>query len=262
MKKKKENNHCGKGFMNKWVEKWLKVYLKCYINLILFYRNVYPPQSFDFTTFQSFNLPQYVPINRHPALIDYIEELILDTLSKLTHIYRFSVCIINKQNDLCIEKYVLDFGELQHVNKNDQVITETEVFDEFRSSLNSLILHLEKMPKINDNSVTFEVTINAVELELGHKLDTRKNVDNSEEKLEVERDSNWVKCQEDANLPDEDTSAFQHPKIKLFSLVGCDVGPLIIHQFSEKLISSGDDKILDGVYSQYEEGESIFGSMS
>ncbi|CAI4064386.1 Rev7p SKDI_09G0310 [Saccharomyces kudriavzevii IFO 1802] len=246
--------------MNRWVEKWLKVYLKCYINLILFYRNVYPPQSFNFTTYQSFNLPQYVPINRHPALIDYIEELIIDVLSKLTHIYRFSICIINKQNDLCIEKYVLDFGELQHVDKDDQGTTETEVFDEFRSSLNSLIFHLEKLPKINDDSVTFEIAINAVELELGHKLDRTRKIDNLEEKLEVERDSNWVKCQEDANLPEE--NAFQSPKIKVSSLVGCDAGPLVIHQFSEKLISGGNDEILNGVYSQYEEGESIFGSLS
>ncbi|EJS43346.1 rev7p [Saccharomyces arboricola H-6] len=245
--------------MNKWVEKWLKVYLKCYINLVLFYRNVYPPQSFDFTTYQSFNLPQYAPINRHPALIDYIEELILDILSKLTHTYRFCIGIINKHNDLCIEKYVLDFGEFQHVDEDDQIITETEVFDEFRSSLNSLILHLEKLPKINDDSITFEIAINVVELELGHKLDRTRKVDNLEEKLEIERDSNWIKCQEDANLPGG--NAFQSPKIKLSSLVGCDVGPLIIHQFSEKLICSGNDEILDGVYSQYEEDESIFGSL-
>ncbi|AJR48593.1 AFH_G0026480.mRNA.1.CDS.1 [Saccharomyces cerevisiae] len=244
--------------MNRWVEKWLRVYLKCYINLILFYRNVYPPQSFDYTTYQSFNLPQFVPINRHPALIDYIEELILDVLSKLTHVYRFSICIINKKNDLCIERYVLDFSELQHVDKDDQIITETEVFDEFRSSLNSLIMHLEKLPKVNDDTITFEAVINAIELELGHKLDRSRRVDSLEEKAEIERDSNWVKCQEDENLPDN--NGFQPPKIKLTSLVGSDVGPLIIHQFSEKLIS-GDDKILNGVYSQYEEGESIFGSL-
>lgn len=117
---------------------------------------------------------------------------------------------------------------------------------------------MEKLPKVNDDTITFEAVINAIELELGHKLDRNRRVDSLEEKAEIERDSNWVKCQEDENLPD--SNGFQPPKIKLTSLVGSDVGPLIIHQFSEKLIS-GDDKILNGVYSQYEEGESIFGSL-
>ena len=226
--------------MNKWVTKWIKIYLKCFINLILFHRNVYPSVSFDFTTYQAFNLPQFIPINRHPDLQEYIEELILDVISKLTHIYRFCICIIDKENGLRIEKYVLDFGEFQHQQSNEQdddVINETEVFDEFRSSLNSLISHLEKLNAIKDDAVSFEVVINAIDLELGHR--GMENIKNLDAKLGYDRDINWTKAHEDENLPEEtEHVGLYKPKINMTSLVGCDVGPLIIHQFCERLTLS------------------------
>ncbi|CCD23428.1 Rev7p NDAI_0B03940 [Naumovozyma dairenensis CBS 421] len=255
--------------MNKWITKWLKIYLKSYINLILYYRNVYPSTTFDFTTYQTFNLPQFTPINRHPQLQSYIEELILDLLSKLNHIYHISLCIINKSNEICVEKYVLDFGEFKHIttttnnarddgddDEDNQILSESEVFDEFRSSLNSLISHLEKLPKIKDNMVTFQIVINAVELQLGHHPHyslNHESINNENELLQFDRDVNWVKCKEDENLPKYDYTTTRNnnnhelnqPRIKMSSLVGCDVGPMIIHQFSERLILraslNGDD---------------------
>ena len=106
--------------MNKWVYKWIRVYLKCYVNLILYYRNVYPRESFDFTTYQGFNLPQFTPVTRHPGLQDYIENLILDLLTKITHIYKISILILDQQYDICLEKYTLDFTEFKHLKSRSK----------------------------------------------------------------------------------------------------------------------------------------------
>lgn len=126
--------------MNGFIEKWLKIYLKCFVNVVLYYRNVYPSESFDWTTYQAFNLPRYIPINRHPGLQKYIEELVVDVLGKLPHVHRFNLLIVT-QEDVCVERYVLDFGEFIHDTASIEV-HETQVFDEFRSCLNSLISKL------------------------------------------------------------------------------------------------------------------------
>lgn len=257
--------------MNKWLNKWLRVYLKCYINLILYYRNVYPQTTFDLTTFQGFNLPQYIPINRHEGLQKYIEELITDLISKLNHIYRVGICIIGGKDGYCIEKYALDFGEFQHFSDKEKeerqmsLIKETDVFDEFRSSLNSLISKLEKMDKIVDNSVTFEIVINTLEMNLGHGVvDTITNRED-DETVQFERDTNWVKMKEDENLPNpemvknalaeedgiivsqpEHRSQIQRPKIRMTALAGCDIGPFVIHNYIEKLVM--DTEATYGVY--------------
>ncbi|CCF60242.1 hypothetical protein KAFR_0J01780 [Kazachstania africana CBS 2517] len=235
--------------MNKWIAKWFKIYLKSYINLILYHRNVYPANTFTSTTFQAFNLPQFVPINRNPSLQSYIEELIDDLLSKLSHIYRINICINDAVTNLCLEKYVLDFSEFKHV-ENDSMPAEGEVFDEFRSSLNSLISKLEKLRQIKDGSVVFEIVINAIELELGHS--TTSFTTDKKEMMAFDRENNWTKCQEDENLPKEDYEAgnFQ-PKIKMTSLVGCDIGPFIVHNFYETLISG--NAILSSIYMDNDE---------
>lgn len=248
--------------MNNWVEKWLKIYLKCFINLVLYHRNVYPSSTFDLTTFQGFNLPQFLPINRSKVLQDYIEELILDILDKLPHVYLVSLCIIDCKDDLCIEKYCLDFGEFRHAqagidadNQRDSMpLKETDVFDEFRSSLNSLILQLERLPSIRDEAVTFEVTLNTVDLGLGHGVIDTVGHRDTDEVLQFERDTNWVRLKEDERLtshsrsvsrdgevtgevlPDETTQ----PKIKMISLVSCDLDPLVIHSYVELLLTSDD----------------------
>ncbi|CAB4253258.1 similar to Saccharomyces cerevisiae YIL139C REV7 Accessory subunit of DNA polymerase zeta, involved in translesion synthesis during post-replication repair [Maudiozyma barnettii] len=247
--------------MNKWIKKWLQVYLKCFINLILYYRNVYPKTTFDLTTFQGFNLPQHLPINRNDTLQNYIEELISDIIGKLNHIYRVGICIMNIKNDYCIEKYVLDFGEFKHyTDKSEEenstsLLRETDVFDEFRSSLNSLQSKLEKMDSIKDEYVTFEVVINTLEMNLGHGVvDTITN-EEVDQTLQFERDTNWTKMKEDDNLPNlrpkelsmleddgiivsqpEHLSQFQKPKIRITSLIGCDINPFIIHNYIERLI--------------------------
>ena len=257
--------------MNKWINKWLRVYLKCYINLILYYRNVYPETTFDLTTFQGFNLPQYIPINRDETLQNYIEELITDLISKLNHIYRVGICIIDSKTGYCIEKYALDFGEFQHFSDKEKeerqmsLIKETDVFDEFRSSLNSLTSKLEKMDKILDNTVTFEIVINTLEMNLGHGVvDTITNRED-DETLQFERDTNWVKMKEDDNLPNpemknnvsaeddgiivsqpEHQSQLHRPKIRMTALAGCDIGPFVIHNYIEKLLM--DSAATEGVY--------------
>lgn len=221
----------------------MKIYLKCFINSILYHRNVYPAASFDITTYQAFNLPQFTPMNRHPEVQDYIEELVLDVLSKLVHIYGLSVCVVTKEDDICIERYVLSFDEFRHVD-DVGTLTESEVFDEFRSSFNSLTAHLEKLDPIRDDTVVFEVIINTMELELGHLPQGRERLKSKEDKLEFERETNWTKCDEDEGLP-ENIGVIK-PKIKMSSLVGCDVGPLIIRNHCEKLLVS--DSSLNNVY--------------
>lgn len=238
--------------MNIWIEKWIKVYLKCFINLILYQRNVYPAASFDLTTYQAFNLPQFTPVNRHPQLQQYIEELILDLLGKLLHIYGISLCVIVKDTGICIERYVLRFDEFEHVDDNVGVLSEAEVFDEYRSSLNSLIAHLEKQPPIRDDTVTFEIIANTLEMQLGHRPGEMKPIRTQYDQLTFDRDVNWTKCDEDEGLPDpEESKGIYKPKIKMTSLVGCDVGPLVIRNHSERLMVTDDS--LDKVYANTQE---------
>ncbi|QLQ78920.1 hypothetical protein HG537_0B02680 [Torulaspora globosa] len=238
--------------MNIWIEKWLKIYLKCFINSILYHRNVYPIDSFDITTYQAFNLPQFTPMNRHPEVQEYIEELVLDILSKLVHIYGISVCLVTKDDNICIERYVLSFDEFRHVD-DVNTITESEVFDEFRSSFNSLTAHLEKLDRIRDDTVEFEVIINTMEMELGHGNRDIERLRSQKDKFEFERDINWTKCDEDEGLP-ENIGIFK-PKIKMSSLVGCDVGPLIIRNHCEKLLVS--DNSLNNVYVTSQSGNGL-----
>ncbi|QLL31406.1 hypothetical protein HG536_0B02690 [Torulaspora globosa] len=241
--------------MNIWIEKWMKIYLKCFLSSILYHRNVYPAASFDITTYQAFNLPQFTPMNRHPEVQDYIEELVLDVLSKLVHIYGLSLCVMTKEDNMCIERYVLSFDEFRHVD-DVGTLTESEVFDEFRSSFNSLTAHLEKLDPIRDDTVVFEVVINTMEMELGHLPQGRERLKDKEDKLEFERETNWTKCDEDEGLP-ENIGVFK-PKIKMSSLVGCDVGPLIIRNHCEKLLVS--DNSLDNVYLT-SQGSNVLGSL-
>lgn len=217
--------------MNKWVHKWVQVYLKCYINLILYYRNVYPSESFDLTTFQGFNLPQFIPMTRHPGLQQYIEDWIQDILTKLTHIYKLSILILDQSYDIVLEKYVLDFSEFKHLE--DTNLNETEVFDEFRSSLNSLINKVGTLPHVKDNTVTFNFMINSVYMELGHGKDVGWNLTNQDQLQKFENDTNWTR------VHDEDKQNFvnvkEKPVIKMISLIGCDIGSLIIHNYMELL---------------------------
>lgn len=217
--------------MNGFIEKWLKIYLKCFVNVVLYYRNVYPSESFDWTTYQAFNLPRYIPINRHPGLQKYIEELVVDVLGKLPHVHRFNLLIVT-QEDVCVERYVLDFGEFIHDTASIEV-HETQVFDEFRSCLNSLISKLEKLPSIGPNKVTFSATLDAVSIGLGHSVHAVKTVQGRQM---LEQSVNWTKCKADTFANTFETSQEYKPKIKVTSMVGCDIGPMVIYQFMERLL--------------------------
>lgn len=202
-----------------------------------------------------------MPINRNEKVQAYIEELIIDLIGKLNHIYRVGICIIDIKNGFCIEKYVLDFGDFKHYTdsvEEDRVssmLAETDVFDEFRSSLNSLLSKLEKMDNIKNGAVTFEIVINTLEMNLGHGIVDTMIDKEADQTLQFERDTNWTKMKEDENLPDpqpkdmsrleddhiivnqaETLSQFRKPKIRMSSLIGCDINPFIIHSYIEKLV--------------------------
>lgn len=229
--------------MNKWIQKWIKVYLKCYINLILYYRNVYPSESFHLTTYQSFNLPQFVPITRHPGLQGYIETLILDLINKLTHVYQISLLVIETESNICLERYYLDFSDFKHTSidsdtddDNEQPgLNENEVFDEFRSSLNSLINKLETLPKFKDDSVTFDIMINVVNMELGHGQGVGWNLATQEQLTKFENDTNWTKCHNEDDENYNNLIGEEPPTVKMISLVGCDLGPFVVHNYMEVL---------------------------
>ncbi|SCV05475.1 LANO_0H08306g1_1 [Lachancea nothofagi CBS 11611] len=214
--------------------KWLRVFMKSYINVILYYRNVYPKESFDWMSFQAFNLPRHLPMNRHPELQTYIENLISDVLLKLDSIRHFNLRIVKLDDGTCVERYALDFNEFRHEEVSD--LLETQVFDELRSSLNSLIARLENLPQIKPASVSFEIVIDSMGLSLGHKMN---RVQNSKERQIQEQDSNWVKCSEEGFSANAQSLSTQprNPRIKIISLTGCDIGPLVIFQFMEILIS-------------------------
>lgn len=201
--------------------------------MILYYRNVYPEESFDWTSYQAFNLPRHVPVNRHPGLQEYIETLVTDVLTKLESICNFNLRIVNLDDGACIERFALDFSEFRHEELKDT--TEDQVFDQFRSSLNSLIAQLEKLPKVKPGSVTFEIVLDAIGLSLGHKM---SRVQTLKEKVEQDQDTNWVKCAEEGFNPDRVSaqSYTSHPRIKMVSLTGCDVGPLVMYQFMQTLL--------------------------
>lgn len=240
--------------MNPLILKWMRVYLKCYLNLILYHRNVYPRSSFTFTTYHGFNLPQYMPITRHPGLNSYIEEFILDIMGKIEHIYRLNICVVSKETGWCVERYVLDFGEFQHGVEPEGISAtdELDVFDEFRASLNSLIVYLEKQLKIRDDTVIFDLVIDTVEMDLGHNFVSDPSKTYTEEEVtDFERDNSWVRFHQDQNLPDPvEASGYYKPKLKLTSLVGCEWGSIRIQQFNERLLMP--NKGLSQIY--YDDG--------
>lgn len=181
-----------------------------------------------------------MPITRHSGLNDYIEEFIMDIMGKLEHVYRLNICVVAKETGWCVERYVLDFGEFQHGEEPAGISAadEVDVYNEFRSSLNSLIIYMEKLVKIRDDTVIFDLIIDTVEMNLGTKMVTDPNRTFSpEEVTEFERDNSWVKYYQDQNLPDPvETSGFYKPKLKLTSLVGCEWGSIRIQQFNERLL--------------------------
>ncbi|CAL9733872.1 DNA polymerase zeta processivity subunit [Monosporozyma servazzii] len=170
-------------------------------------------------------------MTRHPGLEKYIEDWIQDILTKLTHIYKVSILILDQTYDIVLERYILDFSEFKHLE--DMNLNETEVFDEFRSSLNSLINKVSTLSPIKDNTVTFNFMINSVYMELGHGKDVGWNLSNQEQLQKFENDTNWTR------VHDEDKQNFinvkEKPVIKMVSLIGCDIGSLIIHNYMELL---------------------------
>ncbi|SSD60648.1 uncharacterized protein SCODWIG_02409 [Saccharomycodes ludwigii] len=178
---------------------YLVIYLKCWINIILYYRNVYPLTSFTLTTFNVFNLPQQIPINRNPKLINYIETLIADVVDdKLINLSLSSitVAIIEIENNnetikgkthitndnVIVEKYILDFQEFQYDNiklssspNDDDACGKEMIFQEFRSSLNNFTNFIKNLPYgFKDGQVKFKVFIECLDQMLG--LDPGRDV--------------------------------------------------------------------------------------
>ncbi|CCE63634.1 hypothetical protein TPHA_0F01500 [Tetrapisispora phaffii CBS 4417] len=244
--------------MNELIEKWIKVYLKSYINLVLYHRNVYPSITFELTTYQAFTLPKFIPINRHQGLQQYIEELINDVLSKLIHIFKVSIGIIDKENNVCIEKYVLDFGEFQHLDDISS-LTEMDVYNEFRSSLNCLITQLEDMPQVKDDTVAFQVFINTVEYNPLATIESIERVSNEDIKNTFDRAANWTKCEEHEYIENLHENNGQ-PKVKLISLIGCDIGPFVIYNYIEQLMIKDMNHVYSTLNSN-KDGTSSMGSI-
>lgn len=183
-----------------------------------------------------FNLPQWCPITRHPGLQQYIEELINDLLTKLLNVYSFNILIQDKEYGLILEKYVIDLSELKQIQDNSNnhtVYNETEIFNDLRSSINDLVRHLERLNHIKDNTVSFDIVINTVKLSLGHSTHVGWVLNNEKDLTQFERDINWTKYTEDENLPTQQYPSVGDPYIKMFALVGCDAGPLVIHNYME-----------------------------
>ncbi|AMD22841.1 HHR072Wp [Eremothecium sinecaudum] len=230
--------------MNEDIERWLRIYLKCFINAILYYRNVYPKESFAWTTYQAFNLPRHMPINRYPELQDYIDELILDVLSKLQHVRCFNLNIIrNKETEVdqpssiqVWERYVLDFSDWVHGANEETTANEIEgqVFDELRAALNDLLRRIETLPSVRPGSVTFEACIDAIDLTLGR---TMTAVNTKEEKVSLDRSVNWVICHNDEFTRNQNLRfAIDPPEVQFMPLIGCEVGPIIIGQYFERIL--------------------------
>ncbi|CCH63198.1 hypothetical protein TBLA_0J02040 [Henningerozyma blattae CBS 6284] len=238
--------------MHPFVKKWVTVYLKCGINLILYYRNVYPAASFDLTTFQGFNLPQFMPMNRHPAVLEYIDEFIEDVLFKLQRTHKITLCIITPKDYRCIETYTFDFRNFNHLGVEDpQKLREADVYDRFRASLNNLIQRLEKLTPIKDDSVSFELVATLIGVELGHTFDKINHFNNNFQKLFYERDMNWVKCQpEDPYFNESMDSEKVSSRIRTHAIIGANIGPISIDILFERLLVW--DGSLDTVY-EYED---------
>lgn len=224
----------------KFIEKWLPIYIKAWIQLIWYHRDLYPRETFSWTNYQAFHLPNHIPINTNPELQEYLDELCEDIISKLKHLNYFNMYICEYDDDRkVIEKYCLDFGDLNHIDKTvGQEDQETVVFDEFRSSIYSLMAYLEKLPMLEPGKFTFEIVIETIEMSLGHISNT--DLPRTEANIsKLERDWNWVKYKNQKH--DFDTELLSQQQVKMHSLVGCDIKSLVFHQFAERIVLSEND---------------------
>lgn len=219
----------------KFIEKWLLVYLKAWIQLIWYHRDIYPRETFSWTDYHAFNLPSHIPVNVNPELQKYLDELCDDILSKLKQLHYLNLYICEcDDEDYVIERYCLDFGDINHLDKTEaNTDQENLVFDEFRSSIYSLIAHLEKLPQLEPGKYTFDIVLETVEMSLGHM--SNENLPRSKENVtNLERDWNWVKYKDPSN--DFPSAGQSQERVKMYSLVGCDLNSLVFHQFAERLV--------------------------
>ncbi|CDO93227.1 unnamed protein product [Kluyveromyces dobzhanskii CBS 2104] len=219
----------------KFVEKWLPVYIKAWIQLIWYHRDIYPRETFSWTNYHVFNLPNHIPVTVNPELLKYVDELCDDLLDKLKqlHYLNFYVCEYDDENYV-IERYCLDFGDINHLDKTEgSTDQENVVFDEFRSSIHSLIAYLEKLPLLEPGKYTFDIVIETVEMSLGHM--SNENLPRTKENMgKLERDWNWIKYKDPSN--DFSTANDTRQRVKMYSLVGCDLNSMVFHQFAERIV--------------------------
>lgn len=225
----------------KFVQKWLPVYIKAWIQLIWYHRDIYPRETFQWTKYHAFNLPNHIPVNIHPELQQYLDDLCDDLLDKIkqVHYLNLYICEYDDETNI-IERYCLDFGDVNHLDKMEGVINQEDiVFDEFRSSLYSLLAYLEKLPLLRPGKYTFDIVIETVEMSLGHV--SNENMNRTKESITaLERDWNWVKYR-DSSKDFSGGTETQQQRVKMCSLNGCDLNSLVFHQFAERVIENNPD---------------------
>lgn len=234
----------------------LKIYLKCWINLILYYRNIYPATSFALETFNVFNLPINFPINRNPILIDYIENLIQDFLEILKHsqqghdqnsldilnepainepsqsphgcVFTLAIVEIDDTPQTSIvsahvpfEKFVIDFDEFDFSKFTElEHLESSEIFDECRESLFGLYQFCCKLPKLEDAKYVFKVFIE-------HAAVMDESVENRENWLKINQKKN--KRLRGENTLEKTSRQFQ---VQKSGLLGIDLGEeLILYEY-------------------------------
>ncbi|AAS53099.1 AER420Cp [Eremothecium gossypii ATCC 10895] len=216
------------------IEQWLLLYLKCFINAVLYYRNVYPPESFSWNKYQAFNLPRHMPITRHQGLQDYIEELCLDITSKLVHLRSFSLHIVGAgvagAAGQLWERYILDFAEWNHGGGE---VHESEAFDSLRACLNDLLCKLEQLPAVAPGRVAIEPIVETFQLELGRAVGRVKT---DSEKLALDRNVNWVRCAEAQWTQRRSGQGPMAHRVQMTPVAGFHAGPLAINQHFERTI--------------------------
>ncbi|AGO14213.1 AaceriAER420Cp [[Ashbya] aceris (nom. inval.)] len=216
------------------IEQWLLLYLKCFINAILYYRNVYPPESFSWSKYQAFNLPRHMPITRHQGLQEYIEELCLDVTSKLAHLRSFSLHIVSTgvsgTAGQLWERYILDFADWVHGSSE---VLEAEAFDSLRACLNDLLCKLEQLPAVAAGCVAVEPVVETFQLELGRAM---RRVKTDSDKLALDRDVNWVRCAEAQWTQRRSGQGSAAHRVQMTPVAGFHAGPLAINQHFERAI--------------------------
>ncbi|XBW38755.1 hypothetical protein QEN19_004341 [Hanseniaspora menglaensis] len=97
----------------------LKLFLKVYINLILFYKKIYPENCFTskLNSEQIFNLSIHLPIIRHPYVNEYIEKII-DSFVNDVLLVNFTYLLEDNNNELIV---LNDTGDVSMIDRGKSI---------------------------------------------------------------------------------------------------------------------------------------------